>query len=274
MNGGMVRALGIAVALLGSCWGAGDLFAQDGWYHVDTDHPLRVEDAYALKFNEWEWQLGSEGALGNATEVAAVLELKTGLWWNLQVGAEAHLESARHDGSRAGGLEEISAHVLYNLNREGLRAPAIALRVDAHLPGAGEVGRSEVGARTALLVTRTLGAQRTHFNVARRFEDLAETDDTWELGLGVERAIGLSGRSLLVDVFAEVPVSEGRTRAWLDLGSRIQVTRRSVLAVGLFTRLDRIGPEEARAGLRIGWTRSFGLSWLTRTPDYREPALR
>lgn len=248
--------------------------AQDGWYHVDADHPLRVEDAYALKFNEWEWQLGSEGATGGASAFAGILELKTGLLPNLQLGAEVHAENAAHDGNRESGLEEISAHLLYNLNREGRRSPALALRVDTHFPGTGEVGRDQVGVRTALLATRTLSGFRTHINVARRFEDSDEQDDAWEVGVALERALGFSGRSLLADVFAEIPVSEGRARVWLDVGSRLQVTRKSVLAIGLFTRLDRIGEGESRAGLRLGWTRSFGFSWLTSVPDYREPRLR
>jgi len=260
--------------MAGMCLIAEEVVAQDGWYHVDAGHPLRVEDAYALKLHEWEWQLGTEGSAGNATAFAGVVELKMGLLRNLQIGAEAHAESGLHHGSREGGLEEVSAHLLYNLNREGLRTPAIALRLDTQFPGTGEVGRETVGARVAVLTTRTLGAQRTHLNLARRFEDAAELQDSWEVGFGIERALGLSGRSVLADVFAEIPVSEGPSKVWLDLGSRLQVTRKSVLAVGVFARLDPIGPEEARAGLRIGWTRTFGVSWLTPAPDYREPTIR
>lgn len=239
---------------------------QSGWFHVDDGRPVRVQDAYPTELHEWEWQLGADAAGGGPTELGSVLELKTGLLRNLQVGSELHVVAREAAGAWRRSVEDVAVHGIYGLAHEGRRTPALALRLDGRLP----IGERE---RTAwdlmALATRTWGGQRWHLNAARRF---SQDDARWLAGLGFDRALGLSSRSVLADVFVEAPDDGSGTVVWIELGSRLQATRRAVLDVGAFVRA---GEGEATAvGVRVGWTRSFGIGGLIPVPEGRTPRLR
>jgi hypothetical protein len=159
------------------------------------------------------------------------------------------------------------------MNQEGRRSPALALRSDVYLPGAGDLGREAVGGRVKVMATRSLGASRIHVNVARGWADDRDGGAAWSAGLAWDRALALTGRALVADIFVEAPDGTG-SRVWIDGGIRLQISKRSVLDVGLTTRLDQWSDGEANLGLVLGVSRAFGLSGLVSVPRYPEPALR
>lgn len=267
------RVVAAATAAIGSM--ATDGAAQEDFRHVDEGRPTRVEDAYPLKFLELEWQLGALGAIaeGDRKQAEGVFELKLGAAPNLQVGIESHAGWERSVGGDATGIESFGAHVLYNVNQEGRRSPAVALRSDLYLPGTGDLGRMAAGGRVKGMATRSLGVSRVHLNVARAWADDRDGGAAWSAGLAWDHALGLSGRALVADVFIEAP-DGGDTSIWVDGGIRMQVSKQSVLDVGLATRIDQWVDGEANVGLVVGVSRAFGLSGLTRVPPYPEPALR
>ncbi|NNF28611.1 MAG: hypothetical protein HKN73_15400, partial [Gemmatimonadetes bacterium] len=206
------------------------LQAQGEYRHLDDGRPTRVEDAYALKFLEWEWQVGAGGfAAGNESyEAEGVFELKVGIARGLQAGVEGHGAWARQVGDSQAGLESVNAHLLYNLNQEGRRSPALALRGDVTVPGGGELSRADPGGRLRLMATRSFGATRIHANAARGWASAADGRDHWEAGVGFDRPLGLRARAVVGDIYAEMP-DRGSPRWWADAWLRLQVSKQSVV---------------------------------------------
>ena len=251
------------------------LVAQGEYRHLDEGRPTRVEDAYALKFLEWEWQLGAEAfAAGDDNyETEGVFELKLGIGRGLQAGVEGHGAWARELGDSRSGLESINTHLLYNLNQEGRRSPALALRGDLTLPGGGDLSRSDPGGRLRVMATRSFGATRLHANAARGWASSSDGRHHWEAGIGFDRPLGLTARAVVADVFAEIP-DEGPTRWWADAGIRLQITKQSVVDVGVSVRVDDWIDGNANGGLVIGLSRTFGFAGLVNVPPYPDPSIR
>ena len=78
----------------------GALHAQEDFRAADADRPIRVEDAYPVKFYEWEWELGSRGTIaeGGGYGISELLELKSGIAPNWQLGLEVHGSQKRAAG--------------------------------------------------------------------------------------------------------------------------------------------------------------------------------
>lgn len=264
-------ALGLVVTVLLPVPGT----AQDDYRHLDEGRPLRVEDAYPIKFHEWEWELGTgvTGLEGGALSGQSVLELKTGIFRNAQLGVEAHGALERVAGISETGIEELQLHFLYNLNQEGSRTPAIAARVDAQAPGWGEVARVDWGARIKAMATRTFGRSRVHLNGAYRWQSESDGDGLWEAGAAWDRALGLTSRMVGGDVFVEFPKG-GPARIWVDLGGRMQLTKQLVLDAGVFSRIDEWNEGVPNLGFTVGVSRGFGLRSLMPVGPYPDPRLR
>lgn len=250
--------------------------AQEDFRNADLDRPLLTEDAYPVKLREWEVELGARGRLGEGgagSGATGVAELKTGLFLNGEVGVG--IEGAVEDvgpGSEA-GLEGASVHLLYNANRETWGRPAFAGRVEVESPGAGELGREKWGAEVRGIATRSVGRLRLHANAGYRVASVADGDDVWAAGLALDYPIGLFSRLLMGDVFVEVPVDAGRTRVWLEVGTRWQLTNLSVLDLGLATRLDEWEAGRANVELVAGISRVFGIPGLVNVPPYPDPSI-
>ena len=249
--------------------------AQGDYRHLDDGRPTRVEDAYALKFLEWEWQVGAEGfAAGNESyEAEGVFELKVGIGRGLQAGVEGHGAWTGDLGISQTGLESVNAHLLYNLNQEGRRSPALAFRGDVTLPGGGDLSRSDPGGRLRMMATRSLGTTRLHANVARGWASTADGRDHWEAGFGFDRPFGLSARALVGDVYAELP-DKGSARWWADAGIRLQISKQSVVDLGMSFRIDEWVDGNANAGFVVGISRTFGFRGLANVPPYPDPSIR
>jgi hypothetical protein len=263
----------LSVLLLGHL-SEGD--AQDDFRHLDEGRPLRVEDAYPIKYLEWEWEVGFRGqaARGGVYDAAGLLEVKVGVARNFQFGVESHTAILRTPSGTQIGVEGFQAHLLFNPNQEGTSTPALGVRIDLISSGLGEAGRADFGGRVRTMATRTIGAVRAHLNAGYVWASSADAGSFWSGGLALDHALGLSSRLLAADVYLEVPSGGGPVRAWLDGGARIQLRKSVVLDVGLFTRIDRWSDGEANIGFTAGLSRGFGLSSLMSVPDYPDPPLR
>lgn len=274
--GGAVLAVLLAAVLstLPGPW-ATPAAAQEDFRGLDQGRPVQVVDAYPIKHLEWEAQIGLRGVTAPpGEEVAATLELGTGLLPNLEVGLE--VEPAWTGGADGGsfGVHGVGGHLHYNVNHEGWRWPAFAVRLEAEAPLGGGAGREGWGWGGRLVGTRSLATRtRVHANAGYRVESARDGGDVWVGGVAVDHPAGLVGRLLVGDVWVEVPVDAGRTRVLAEVGARFQWTNHTVLDLGVGTRLDR-WEEGADLRLSVGLSRSFGLPALTPVPPWPEPSIR
>ncbi|MCG8467093.1 MAG: hypothetical protein MJB57_02655 [Gemmatimonadetes bacterium] len=249
------------------------LSAQEGFRSVDPDRPIFVEDAYALALREWEFELGARAELGDRSGAGALAELKAGLFRNVQIGIELEAGLERPDGETITGIEGVGGHVLVNLRRETRTAPALGVRIDGLAPGAGDLGREDWGIGLKALATRTVGRSRLHANAGVVVASDTDGGSMMRLGVAWDRAMGLSSRSLLADLYAEIPTEGGRSRLWAEGGLRVQLDNRRVLDLGIATRLDEWEAGEANVELVIGLSTAFGIPAFTRVPVYPDPAI-
>lgn len=258
--------------------------AQEDFRNADPDRPLRVEDAYPLKYREWELEIGTRPELseGGPNRYAWLAELKTGIYYDLQVGVE--VESLLRSGggleSRF-GVEELALHLLYNFNQETRTLPALGLRGDVLIPTGGALGREEFGYVLKGLATRSFGRFRLHGNAGYRFNNdergPGETDpldagDVWFAGLAFDYPIGLFSRLLLGDVFVEVPANGGSARVTAEFGARLQIGNTWVLDLGIASAVSE-WDEAANGAVIVGLSHTFGVPWLVSVPPYPRPTV-
>lgn len=272
-----MTALRCWIAAVGGTWALLaplDARAQEDFRAADAGRPIRVEDAYPVKYLEWEWEAGarSELAEGGELEAAASLELTWGIVRNAQIGLEVHPTLERAAGASETGAA-FGLHALYNVNQESDHLPAFATRADLFAPAAGDVGRHDAGARVLGLATRSWGRLRMHGNAGYAWASAADGDDLWTAGLAVDYPIGLFSRLVLADVYAEIPTARGRARVWAELGTRIQWTNALVLDAGVSTRLDQWSDGRPNLGIVLGLSRAFGLAGLVPVPPYANPRI-
>ncbi len=268
------RAIVLAVAL---SWSAGALAAQEDFRAADMDRPILVEDAQPAKFREWEVELGARGAVAEgSSSLLVIAEIKTGLFRNGQAGieVEAGFEDSPGGRSATAGLEALHGHLFYNVNREARGAPALSVRAEVGSPGAGSLGAEDWSAGLKGIATRSLGRLRLHANGGYTFASVVDGGDYWRVGVAFDYPIGLFSKAILGDIYAEIPVSEGGTRVWAELGTRWQVSNRSVLDFGIASRLDEWERGNANVELVIGVSRVFGVAGLVRVPRYPDPSIR
>ncbi len=249
-------------------------WAQEDFRAADLDRPIRIEDANPIKFREWEFEIGSRGLLEEgARGLRGIFEVKTGLIRNAQFGLE--VESGVRVESGAGtdaGLEAASAHLLYGVWRETVSLPALAIRVDVASPGAGAIGHEGAQFGIKGIVTRSFGRVRLHGNGGYTAASQADGGDYWRVGLGSDYPLGLFSRAVLADVYVEIPTSQARSRVWVEVGTRVQVSNWSVLDLGLSTRLDKWDAGDANVELVIGFSRAFGIQG--NVDPYPNPSIR
>jgi hypothetical protein len=277
--GPVVLALLLAPALGPS---AGRLAAQEDFRAADLDRPIRVEDAFPARWREWEVELGVRGGLAERdSRLVAELGLETGLFLNTEVGLEvagviedvSDPATAGAETGAAGGIEAVGAHLLYNFNRETWRWPAFAARIDVETPGTGEVGREEWAVSLGAIATRSFGRLRLHGNAGYAAAGPVDGDDYWRGGLAFDYPLGLFSHAVLGAVYVELPVHGGRTRAWLEAGSRWQLSNEAVLDLGIATRADEWEAGNANVELVIGLSRVFGIPGLIDVPPYPDPRI-
>jgi len=266
---------GILLGLLSGVAQPVDLGAQEDFRAADLDRPTKVEDATPVEFRAWEIEIGSRGVLAEgARAIDGVLELKAGLLRNAQIGVELEtgLERVGSGGRSETGLAAASAHLLYGIRRETVAGPALALRIDASTPGAGALRHEDVQLGIKGITGRSIGRLRLHGNGGYVLASEPDGGDYWRAGLGSDYPWGLFSRALLADVYAEIPTSGARARVWAEVGLRIQISNRSVLDLGVGTRVDEWDAGIPNLELVLGLARVFGLP--TRVDPYPDPAIR
>jgi len=276
------RGAAFAAALVGAIIPGGlegaavHLAAQEDFRSADADRPILVEDAIPLKFREWEIELGARGTVSEGEDgLLGIVELKTGLFRNAQVGLELEtgIEGRGAGADAAGGVEALGLHALYAIRRETETLPAFAVRADVKTPGVGALGHDDWSAGIKGIATRSFGRARLHGNGGYMVSSEADGGDYWRLGLGFDFPVGLFSKAVLGDVYAEIPTSEGRSRVWAEVGTRWQVSNWSVLDLGLATRIDGWEDGNANIELVVGLSRVFGIAGLTRVPPYPDPSI-
>lgn len=270
------RAAGFFALILPAGALPGALAGQEDFRNTDRGRPLLTEDAYPIEFREWEFELGGRGRLvegetGNGA--GAAVGVKTGLFLNTQVGLEVETALEQHVAGTEFGLGGVGASLLYGLRRETWRGPALAVRADAHAPGSERVGRGDWAFDLTGILTRSFGRFRMHANGGHHFGGEGVDGDSWRVGIAVDYPAGLFSRLLMADVVAEVPVHGGRSRVWLELGTRWQSTNASVIDLGVATRLDEWEAGRSNVEVTVGIARAFGISGLIGVPAYPEPTL-
>ena len=272
-----VRALSLftlaAVAVL-SCR---ELIAQEDFRSLDAGRPLKVTDAYPKKYLEWEFQAGLQGGWteGGRRSLEGLFELETGPFRNFEIGAGLQVATEDDGAGTTTGLEGLDVEALYNLKHEGWAWPAFAIQAGAEAPTGGDLSRDQWAWGVDLILTRSFSNRfRIHVNGGYVVASEVDGGDLWRGGVAFDIPMGFSSRLILGDVYAEIPVDTGPTRAWAELGTRVQISNLSVIDMGLATRLDEWNRGAANVTLTVGFSRMFGIGGLVRVPEYPNPRIR
>ncbi len=258
---------GAAIALLG--WlaaGPAPLSAQLDYRNLDDDRPTVTEDAYPVERYGFEFLLPYlyQRERGGADLHVAIPELEYGIVRNGQVGLKLPLAARREGGETTWGLAGITAFGLYNLNTEGRRLPALALRVDGHLP-AGALAGDGVRVTFKAIATRSWGRHRLHLNAAWTAGDeerlsAVEPGHRWSYGAALDRTLFRHSLLLLGEIVARRTARATPVEVNAGAGVRYQLTPTAVLDFGLSRRLRRAaGPD---LGVTLGFSHLFGFAWL------------
>lgn len=265
------------LALIVLLAGAPPLSGQEDFMSSDLDRPLLVEDAFPLKFREWEFQFGMRGGPAETgSGLRGLAELKTGLFRNVEASLEIEAGVQDSESEVAGslsGVETLTAHLLYGLSRETWGWPALAARVDVSTPGTGGIGRAGWGAQFKGIATRSFGRLRLHVNGGYAVASGGDGDDFWLVGTALQYPIGLFSKAILGDFYAELPTRGGRARVWFDFGTRWQLANRTILDFGIATRLDEWERGNANIQLVVGISRVFGIPGLVRVSPAGTPRI-
>ncbi|MCI0432873.1 MAG: hypothetical protein L0271_04385 [Gemmatimonadetes bacterium] len=266
----------LTLVMLSTVVGTTDLFAQEDFRALDPGRPVRVTDAYPIKFLEWEIQFGTRGELSEGRRSAGgTLELELGLFRNFEIGVEAEPAYERVDGRSASGLEGVAGHIMFNFNQESWSVPAFAVRIDGHAPVRGDLGRAAWAWEARAIATRSFASRlRAHLNAGYLSAASEDGGDAWLGGLALDAPIGLFSRLIVADVWTEVPVhSGGRTRVLTELGTRLQITNNSVVDIGIGSRIDEWADGRGNIQLVLGISRVFGIGGFHRVPPWPDPRI-
>jgi hypothetical protein len=249
--------------------------AQEDYRSLDAGRPVRVTDAFPIKFMEWEIQFGLGGRWAETQRAASsALALEAGLLRNTSFGIEIVSAFERASGQSTAGVEAVSLHMLYNILRESWGSPAFAVKLDADVPVGGDLGRQDWLVSGELVASRSVAdGIRVHANGGYASGAVSDGGDVWLAGVATDLAVGYSGRLLVADVVAEIPTHGGRSRVWLEIGARVQISNTSVIDVGLASRADEWRRHGANLEIVLGFSRSFGIRGLTRVPDLPPPQI-
>ena len=251
--------------------------AQEDFRSLDAGRPLKVTDAYPKKYLEWEFHFGLQGGWteGGRRSVEGLIELETGLFRNFEIGGGLEVATEDDGAEATTGIEAVEIGALYNFNNEGWAWPGIAMRADAEAPAGGALSREDWAWGIDLILTRSFSNRlRIHANGGYVVASEVDGDDYWRGGVAFDVPVGFSSRLIMGDLYTEIPVDTGPTRAWAELGTRVQVTNLTVIDVGLATRLDEWDRGAANIRLVVGFSRVFGIGGLVRVPEYPNPRIR
>jgi len=271
-----VRALPSLAIVVAMLWGR-EAIAQEDFRSLDADRPLKVTDAYPKKYLEWEFQFGLQGGWTERGQrsLEGLVALETGLFRNFEIGAGLQVATEDDGAGTSNGLESLEVEALYNFKHEGWTWPAVAIQAGAEAPTGSDLSREDWAWGVDLLLTRSFANRlRIHANGGYVVASVVDGDDYWRGGVAFDIPVGFSSRLIMGDLYTEVPVDTGPTRAWAEFGTRVQVSNLTVIDVGLATRLDEWNRGVANVRLVVGFSRVFGIRGLVRVPEYPDPRIR
>jgi hypothetical protein len=156
---------------------------------------------------------------------------------------------------------DLRTFVLYNVNQETLRLPALAVKLSLDFPTG--IHSREVDTELTGIVTRSFGRARAHLNVGYEFVGSAgygERDGRYSLVLGGQYPLGYPrhfNTTLLADVFTQQALRSGETNpSGLEVGIRRQLAPLVVIDAGVgteFTGAAGRTPFFATAGISVGF---------------------
>ena len=254
-----------------------EAIGQEDFRSLDAGRPLKITDAYPKKYLEWEFQFGLQGGWteGGRRSLEGLLELETGLFRNFEIGAGLQVSTENDGGSTTTGLGALEIEALYNFKHEGWAWPGIAIQAGVEAPTGSNLSRDDWAWGVDLILTQSFSNRlRMHVNGGYVMASEVDGDDFWRGGVAFDIPLGFSSRVIMGDLYTEIPVDTGPTRAWAELGTRVQVTNLSVIDMGLATRLDEWNHGAANVRLVVGFSRVFGIRGLVRVPEYPDPRIR
>jgi hypothetical protein len=229
--------------------------AQHDYRNLDHGRPISTEDAYPVEqgafevmipFN-YEREAGESGLMFEP-------EFMWGLLRNAMVGLGAPIRLGDD-----GGLAGLRPFAFYNFNTESTSLPAVALRVGVTVPVGALGGERPIGT-LGLLLTKSFGTTRVHFNTAMSIGDangpLIDHPVDISRSVGVDHTLWRHSAVLMADIQRNTEIGED---AWwvAGLGVRMQATPTMVFDIGMQRRLSPVGPDFV---LTAGVTRSFALT--------------
>ena len=189
------RDFGLALAITFTISGLRPVAAQIDYRNLDADRPVRTEDAYPIERFAFELVLPYAYEHGRAGEHLHLFtpELGYGVLSNTQVGLELPLAALDERSGTDWGFAGPRMFALYNLNTEGRKLPAIALRADVALPF-GDLGADDVQLTAKGIATRSWGLTRLHLNVAVTLgrevgRPTVGAEPEWALSLAADRTV-------------------------------------------------------------------------------------
>ncbi len=234
MNTTARHTVSLLLAVAVRAGGPAALPAQTHHINLEEGFPLRVEDAYASPYGNWEFELPFryDRTRDERDLFELAPEIAYGIARNADVAVAVPVLLGSADKTGSGNIE---LEAFYNFNTEGLILPAFALKGVAVLP----TGRDSDGLDTRLLLiaTRSIGNRldRLHFNV--EFENNAdprpeERDDRWTFILGYSGRMG-PDMMIVADVIREQERRKDEASNVVELGLRRMLTPLIVLSTAV-----------------------------------------
>lgn len=257
---------------------ASPLAAQTDFYNPDRGRPLLIEDATAIEYQSFEFQMaplrlerenGGKYSWGLEPELAWGVFRRTQLEFGVPL---AIIDKAGRPVQR--GVAGLDVELMHNLNVESLALPAMTIGVSSLLP-VGDLGPRFAYGRVKGIATRTLGlAGRLHVNVEATAGPRANrltgaTGGTtagpsglelarWMAGAAFDRAIPARSVLLMAETYARRPLDPARPLEWTAGGGlRWQVGPQLVFDAAAGRRFT--GTEQAWY-LTIGTAYAFGIA--------------
>ena len=245
------------------------VWAQGDYRNLDAGRPIAVEDAQPIEFRALEASFSvphftreRRGHWSYSLES----EYKWGVLKDTQVGLSTETIIAHQSGNTVLTSRDLQLHLLYTFNQETRRMPAIAIRPELAIRSGGLGSQNEHGA-LKLLISKTIGRHRLHFNgsytvgPAERPGRGGELVNRFFYGAAYERTLPLKFMVLVADVYARKPIDHAKTEVVFEFGTRIQLNPAWVLDAGIATGQLRplVGPD---LGFTFGLSRSFSFRAL------------
>jgi hypothetical protein len=247
--------------------------AQTDYYNTDRNRPIRIEDAYPTERYSFDAHLAPfrlERSKGGVYSWSVDPEIAYGLLPRTQLELGLPLAYTDLGASRQRvGVAGLDVSLLYNLNAETTRLPALGLRASTLAP-VGSLAPDNAYASLSGILTRTYTWARIHVNgeytlgpsprqsdpilgasAPRTDEGVGEVS-RWLAGAAVDRTFPL--RSILVtgEVYARQPIQPDEDVEWnVGAGMRYQVNPLYALDGGLGKRLS---------GADRAWFVTFGVA--------------